>query len=84
MGILFNILAFPVMGPIKGMKWIAEKVDDAVQQTVSNKGKIKEDLLELQMQLEMGKITEEEFNRQERELLEKLDRLSKEEKKRNE
>lgn len=79
MGILFNILAFPVMGPVAGVKWIAEKVDDAVQQTVSNKGKIKEDLLELQMQVEMGKITEEEFNAQEKELLEKLDRLSKEE-----
>ncbi len=79
MGILFNILAFPVMGPVAGVRWIAEKVDEAVQQTVSNKGKIKEDLLELQMQLEMGKITEEEFNRQEKELLERLDRLSKEE-----
>lgn len=67
------------MGPVAGVKWIAEKVDDAVQQTVSNKGKIKEDLLELQMQVEMGKITEEEFNAQEKGLLEKLDRLSKEE-----
>jgi hypothetical protein len=80
MGILFNILAFPVMGPVAGVKWIAEKVDDAVRQTVSNPAKIKEDLLELQMQVEMGKISEEEFSRQEAELLEKLDRLSKEEK----
>ncbi len=80
MGILFDILAFPVMGPVKGMRWIAEKVDDAVSQTVSNKVKIKEDLLELQMSLEMGKITEEEFNKQEKELLENLDKIDKEEK----
>lgn len=80
MGILFDILAFPVMGPVKGVKWIAEKVDDAVEQTVSNKVKIKEDLLELQMSLEMGKITEEEFNKREKELLENLDRIDKEEK----
>lgn len=79
MGVLFNILAFPVMGPVAGVRWIAEKVDDAVQQTVSDKGKIKEDLLELQMQMEMGKISEEEFNRQEKELLEKLERITKEE-----
>lgn len=79
MGILFDILAFPVMGPVKGVKWIAEKVDDTVQQAVSNKAKIKEDLLELQMQLEMGKIAEEEFNKQEKELLEKLDKIDKEE-----
>ena len=80
MSILFDILAFPVMGPVKGMRWIAEKVDDAVSQTVSNKVKIKEDLLELQMNLEMGKVTEEEFNKQEKELLENLDRIDKEEK----
>lgn len=80
MGILFDILAFPVMGPVKGVKWIAEKVDDAVEQTVSNKVKVKEDLLELQMNMEMGKITEEEFNKREKELLENLDRIDKEEK----
>ena len=80
MGILFDILAFPVMGPVKGMKWIAEKVDDAVSQTVSNKVKIKEDLLELQMSLEMGKITEEDFEKKEKELMENLNRIDKEEK----
>lgn len=80
MGILFDILAFPVMGPVKGVAWIAEKVDDAVGETVSNKVKIKEDLLELQMNLEMGKITEEEFNIREKELLENLNRMDKEEK----
>lgn len=80
MGILFDILAFPVMGPMKGVKWLAEKVDDVVSQTVSNKAKIKEDLLELQMNLEMGKMTEEEFQQREKELLENLDRIDKEDK----
>lgn len=79
MGILLNILGAPLLGPIKGMKWIAEKVDNVVRQTTSNKSKLKSDLLELSMQLELEKITEEEFSKEEKRILEELDRVEKEE-----
>ena len=80
MSILFDILGFPLMGPIKGVKWLAEKVDDVVKQTTSNKEKLKSDLLELSMQLELGKITEDEFAKKEKEILAEMDRIDKEEK----
>lgn len=79
MGILLDILTAPVLGPIKGVKWLAEKVDDVVKQTTSNKAKLKSDLLELSMQLELGKITEGEFAKGEKEILKELDKLEKEE-----
>lgn len=77
MGILFDILAAPLVGPIKGMKWIAEKVDDVVKQTTSNKEKLKSDLLELSMKLELGKITEAEFATEEKEILAEMDKIDK-------
>ena len=77
MGILLNILGAPLLGPIKGMKWIAEKVDNVVRQTTSNKSKLKSDLLELSMMLELGKIAEDEFARKEKEILVELDKLEK-------
>ncbi len=78
MGILLDILGAPLLGPIKGVKWLAEKVDDVVKQTTSNKAKLKSDLLELSMQLELGKITEEEFAKKEKEILAEMDRVEKE------
>jgi len=68
------------MGPVKGVQWLAEKVDDAVKQTTSNKEKLKSDLLELSMQLELGKITEDEFAKKEKEILAEMNRIDKEEK----
>lgn len=79
MGILFDILAAPLVGPLKGVKWMAEKVDDVVKQTTSNKEKLKSDMLELSMQLELGKITEAEFAKKEKEILAEMDKLNKEE-----
>ncbi len=80
MSILLDILGFPLMGPVKGVQWLAEKVDDAVKQTTSNKEKLKSDLLELSMQLELGKITEDEFAKKEKEILAEMNRIDKEEK----
>ena len=80
MSILLDILGLPLVGPIKGIQWLAEKVDDAVKQTTSNKEKLKSDLLELSMQLELGKITEDEFAKKEKEILAEMNRIDKEEK----
>ena len=78
MSLLLNILGAPLLGPIKGMKWIAEKVDNVVRQTTSNKSKLKSDLLELNMLLELGKVTEDEFAIKEKGILAEMDRLEKE------
>lgn len=80
MGIIFDILGAPLLGPVKGIKWIAEKVDEVVKQTTSNKTKLKSDLLEISMQFELGKISEEEFNREEKRILGELERVERNEK----
>lgn len=61
-----------LFAPIKGIIWLSKKIDDMSQKEMSDKGKIKEMLMELQLRYELDEITEEEYNQKEKELLEYL------------
>jgi len=54
---------------IKGIVFIAKKIDELVQREVSDEGLIKERLMALQLKFEMDEITVEEYDLQEDELL---------------
>lgn len=58
--------------------WLADKINEAVQKETSDEGRIKEKLMELQLKFEMDQISEDEYNRQEKELLARLDAITKE------
>ncbi len=73
MFLIDNIL----LAPLKSVIWVARKIDEVVEKELFDKGQIKERLMELQLQLELGEISEEEFNRQEEELLARLDAIIK-------
>lgn len=75
LGILFDLLAFPVMGPIKGLEFIARQLQKQVDQEAFSPENVEHELLELQMLHEMGKISDEEFQKKETELLDRLDEL---------
>ena len=72
-----------LLAPLKGVIWVAEKVKQIAEQELYDEGRIKERLMELQLKLELDEISEEEYKKQEEELLERLDviRKSKEEEK---
>jgi len=73
-----------LLAPLKGVIWVAEKVKQIAEQELYDEGRIKERLMELQLQFELyDEISEEEYKKQEEELLERLDviRKSKEEEK---
>lgn len=72
-----KILAAPLTAPIKGFLWMAEKINDVAQKELTDKGKIQEQLLELQMRFEMEEIDEEEYNKKEAELMERLEQIRK-------
>ncbi len=72
MGILSNILLAPFLGPIWGTRWTLEKVDRVVRDELTDDTPIKEDLMALQMRLEMAEIDEEEYVRQEGEIMKRL------------
>jgi len=75
MGFVFDLLTSPVLGPIRGVHWLATKVTEVAEGEVLDESKVRGELLELQMRLEMGEITEEEYDEQERVLVERLNTI---------
>jgi hypothetical protein len=71
-GLLTNLLFFPVTGPIAGIKWSLGKVQQVVEEELTDDTPIKQDLMELQMQLELGDIDDAEYVRREAEIMQRL------------
>ncbi len=67
-----------LLAPLKGVIWVAEKVKQIAEQELYDEGRIKERLMELQLQFELyDEISEEEYKKQENELLARLDAIRK-------
>lgn len=73
---LGKLLLFPVTGPLKGIVSLAEKIAEQVNLENMDKGKVTKELLELQVQLDLGRISEAEYAEREKELLEKLEEIT--------
>jgi len=57
---------------IKGVMWLAKKINEVAEIEFSGRDSIKENLMELQLRYELDLISEEEYIAQESELLERL------------
>ncbi len=66
------------MAPLKGVIFIAEKINDVIQKETSDEGSIKERLMALQLKFEMDEIDEEEYDKREDELLKLLGNIREE------
>ena len=67
-----------LLAPLKGVIFIAEKINEVIEKEMSDEGSIKERLMALQLKFEMDEIDEEEYDRREDELLKTLERIRKE------
>jgi hypothetical protein len=56
--------------------WLGRKLNEVADQELNDVGRIKEDLIALQTRLELDEIAEQEYTEKERDLLDRLDRLS--------
>jgi len=65
-----------LLAPVNGVIWLGRKFDEVVQKEYSGEGRIKEQLMELQLRFELDEISEEEYNEREKELLARLDAIS--------
>jgi hypothetical protein len=68
-----------LLAPLKGVIWIGQKLGDIAQIELCDKGRIKEELMALQLQFELDEINEQEYDRREKELLDRLDAITKSE-----
>jgi hypothetical protein len=63
--LLDDILMAPIKGPIAGVRWILSTIQQMAEDELMNDQPWKERLIELQMMLEVGEISEEDYTREE-------------------
>jgi hypothetical protein len=71
-GLISNLLFFPITGPVAGIKWSLNKVAQVVDEELTDDSHIKNELMQLQMQLELGDIDDDEYVRREADLMVRL------------
>lgn len=71
--ILDDILLFP----INGVVWLGQKIKESAEADLLDDSNVRESLLKLQMELEMGQLTEPEYDKKEAELLGRLEEIRK-------
>lgn len=59
--ILFKLLALPITAPIAGVRYCIEKVVEYAEHEANDEGVARQQLLELQVDLEEGRVTEDEY-----------------------
>jgi len=71
MGLITGLLTLP-LAPIRGVVWVADQLTAVAEQELYNPDAIYAELRELSADLEAGRISEEEFDRAEDLLLQRL------------
>ena len=61
-----------LLAPLKGVFFLAEKINEVITKETSDEGAIKERLMALQLKFEMDEINEQEYDKREDELLDLL------------
>lgn len=64
-----------LLSPLKAVVWLGKRINEIVEMELSDEDRIKERLMELRLKFELDEIGEDEYNRQEKELLARLDTI---------
>jgi Tfp pilus assembly protein PilN len=72
MGLLKHLLFWPVTGPLFLAEFALDKVEGVVRDELTDDQRIRADLLELQLQLELGDIDDDEYRHREAILMDQL------------
>ncbi|MFQ3661772.1 MAG: gas vesicle protein GvpG [Chloroflexaceae bacterium] len=76
MSTLGSLLAFPLTGPLRGLLWLAGQLHEQAQRELCDPERIRQQLTELELQLDLGQISEEEYEAAETALLDQLRQVS--------
>jgi cytochrome c-type biogenesis protein CcmI len=69
---LLKLLTFPVSGPVLGGKWVLQTILDQAKQQHYDVAAIRQQMAELETQYQSGLVSDEEFDRREEALLQRL------------
>ena len=67
-----DILLFPITGPVAGFRWIMNTIKQMADEELLNDQPWKERLIELQMMLELGEISDEQYKDEEAKVFQAL------------
>ena len=76
MGILSGLLLLPITAPVRGLQFIVEQIQAEAEAALMDERRIHAELINLSLQLDMGEITEAEYEEQEAALLERLNLIN--------
>ncbi len=66
-----------LLAPLKGVVWLGKKINEIAENQLYDEGRIKEELMALQLRFELDEISEQEYDEKEKELLARLDDVTK-------
>lgn len=66
---MLNLLLAPLTAPLDGIVWIAQQIQERAEAELDNAENLHKRLLALQLAVDMGEISEEDFEEQEEMLL---------------
>jgi Gas vesicle protein G len=69
---LFTALITLPLAPVRGVVWVAEQIAEEVDRELYDEGNIRRQLLQLELDHEDGKLSDEERSAQEEDLLQRL------------
>ncbi|MBI2853533.1 MAG: gas vesicle protein GvpG [Chloroflexi bacterium] len=75
MGFLLTLLGLPVLGPAQLVRWLGSTISEQALAEYLDEGKVRGELLELQQRYDTGDIGDEEYDRLEKALLERIDQI---------
>jgi hypothetical protein len=64
-----------LFAPLKFTIWLGSKLRDAAIQEMTDESRVHEELLQLQMRYEMEEISDEEYEKEEAKLMERLEAI---------
>ena len=73
MGLISGLLTLP-LAPVRGVAWVSEQVALEAERELNDETRVRRELAQLEMELELGRIDEPEFEELEDRLLERLAR----------
>lgn len=74
MGLITGIVTFP-LAPVRGSLWVIDQVLTAAEREYYDPEPVRRELAALERALTSGEISEEEYDRREDELLDRLDEI---------
>jgi len=72
MGGLLKVVTFPVSLPLDGLLWVANRIKEQAEAVYYDEGAVRARLLELELKLDLGEISEEDYQTAEDELIDLL------------